>query len=664
MKFNAALLGALATLVSAHSDYAGEPVPQMIGGKRFLAELRSQNPQIDAQIRSSITQKRDVESQAGAKLEKRDDLCGPGVGSCPTGQCCSPAGFCGTTEEYCAAPDCQLAYGSACDGNKKPSGASTASFARPQLGDVLLGGAGIYDCVNNGDVAFTFDDGPYTYTSDLLDKLDAYGAKATFFITGNNLGKGPIDTTATWSNIIKRMASSGHQVASHTWSHQNLTSLDPVTFKNQMVYNEMAFRNILGYWPSYMRPPYSECNSTCGSLLAKLGYVVTYFDLDTAGYLNDGPKLIQNSKNIWDKAMKTAKNTTSSFLEIEHDIHYQTVYNLTDYILASGSKKGFKFVTVGECLGDPIANWYRYGNETGVQAPSTDGTCGGSVTCLGSSFGNCCSLNGYCGSDVAHCGNGCQAAAGNCTIPAGQIDVSFDGSCGPHITCVGSQWGNCCSGAGYCGNTTDYCGTGCQSAYGNCPSTSTLLSTSASTATSLLSSVVSTSTSAVISTSSSTIGSLTSSSTSSSSTSPSTKASTSSTSSSTSTGTTTTTSAIPLTSSSSSSAISTKTSTLTTSGKPATSTTTIFSSPSSSSTPISVTKASVTSAPPTPTPTPKLVTSRDGSCGGKTGYTCQGFLLGGCCSALGRCGPDLSFIPFLKNSYCGTGCQPAFGKCV
>ena len=70
---------------------------------------------------------------------------------------------------------------------------------------------------------------------------------------GNNLGKGAIDSTATWSNMIKRMVSEGHQVASHTWSHQNLSSLDPTTFQDQIVYNEMAFRNILGYFPTYMR---------------------------------------------------------------------------------------------------------------------------------------------------------------------------------------------------------------------------------------------------------------------------------------------------------------------------------------------------------------------------------------------------------------------------
>jgi len=37
------------------------------------------------------------------------------------------------------------------------------------------------------DVAFTFDDGPYDYTSDLLDKLKVYNAKATFFISRSML---------------------------------------------------------------------------------------------------------------------------------------------------------------------------------------------------------------------------------------------------------------------------------------------------------------------------------------------------------------------------------------------------------------------------------------------------------------------------------------------
>ncbi|OCL12494.1 carbohydrate-binding module family 18 protein [Glonium stellatum] len=48
--------------------------------------------------------------------------------------------------------------------------------------------------------------------------------------------------------------------------------------------------------------------------------------------------------------------------------------------------------------------------------------------------------------------------------------VSSDQSCGGAngYTCAGSQWGNCCSTRGHCGNTADYCKAGCQSKYGKC----------------------------------------------------------------------------------------------------------------------------------------------------------------------------------------------------
>jgi peptidoglycan/xylan/chitin deacetylase (PgdA/CDA1 family) len=38
-------------------------------------------------------------------------------------------------------------------------------------------------------MALTFDDGPFIYTSHILDVLAQYNASATFFITGNNNGE-------------------------------------------------------------------------------------------------------------------------------------------------------------------------------------------------------------------------------------------------------------------------------------------------------------------------------------------------------------------------------------------------------------------------------------------------------------------------------------------
>jgi peptidoglycan/xylan/chitin deacetylase (PgdA/CDA1 family) len=99
----------------------------------------------------------------------------------------------------------------------------------------------------------TFDDGPYIYTDALLDILASYGAKATFFITGINNGKGAIDEVPAYVSVIRRMIAEGHQVASHTWSHADLSTLTDADRELEMVKDEMALRNIIGKIPTYMR---------------------------------------------------------------------------------------------------------------------------------------------------------------------------------------------------------------------------------------------------------------------------------------------------------------------------------------------------------------------------------------------------------------------------
>lgn len=90
-----------------------------------------------------------------------------------------------------------------------------------------------------------------------------------------------------------------------------------------------------------------------------LGYHITYFDLDTDDYDNDSPLLIQNAKNNFDNQMNPSNPATDDFLVISHDIHEQTAHNLTAYMLDRLQAKGYRAVTVGQCLGDPEANWYR-----------------------------------------------------------------------------------------------------------------------------------------------------------------------------------------------------------------------------------------------------------------------------------------------------------------
>ncbi|KAI9369826.1 hypothetical protein BJX61DRAFT_545212 [Aspergillus egyptiacus] len=110
---------------------------------------------------------------------------------------------------------------------------------------------------------------------------------------------------------------------------------------------------------------------------------------------------------------------------------------------------------------------------------SIDGNCGANsdtnATCTDSPFGNCCSAKGYCGSTLAYCGEGCQLPFGKCNDASVQT-ISTTGSCGAtltsNITCLDSTYGDCCSRNGYCGGNSSYCGTGCQAEFGRCDSDS------------------------------------------------------------------------------------------------------------------------------------------------------------------------------------------------
>ncbi|TQS31563.1 hypothetical protein Golomagni_08149, partial [Golovinomyces magnicellulatus] len=195
----------------------------------------------------------------------------------------------------------------------------------------------------------------------MLDLLDSLEVKATFFVAGNNRGKGSIDDPSHgWVDVLQRMYRSGHHIASHTWTHRDLNKVNSTIQWSEIIHNEMAFRNIFGWIPTYMRPPYLECSSEsgCADLLESLGYHIITNNIDTKDYMNDDPQLIQNSKDRFNSGVST-DHRDNDYIVLAHDVHHQTVANLTAYMVQVSRDRGYKLVTVGECLGDPKENWYR-----------------------------------------------------------------------------------------------------------------------------------------------------------------------------------------------------------------------------------------------------------------------------------------------------------------
>ena len=105
-------------------------------------------------------------------------------------------------------------------------------------------------------IALTFDDGPsLDYTPQYLDILARYGAKATFFNLGLNLEEGD-DYVA----LCKRCVDEGHQVASHTYSHDSITlsGFDEAGRNEEISKAFTLVSNASGVPTQVMRPPYGE----------------------------------------------------------------------------------------------------------------------------------------------------------------------------------------------------------------------------------------------------------------------------------------------------------------------------------------------------------------------------------------------------------------------
>ncbi|KAG4430514.1 hypothetical protein IFR05_014000 [Cadophora sp. M221] len=384
-------------------------------------------------------------------------------------------------------------YSDSCDTYFPPPGESTVDVPRPKIGNVPYGLQPlctiINKCVDPGKIALTFDDGPWVYTDMLLDILASYNVKATFFVAGNNLGKGRMDDpTLPWPTVMRRMYSEGHQIASHTWTHQDLTMVSSAVQQSEIVYNEMAFRNLFGWFPTYFRCPYLLCDVASGIIprLDALGYHIIDMNIDTKDYLNNSPGMIQISK---DKYSNLVSNVPSqgSYIPLAHDIHYQTVTNLTAFMIDILLARGYTPVTVGECLNDPPANWYRLAGGTPSNSSTSSSSTSSSIT-LSSSATSSTTLSTVSSSASSSMSSSSTSSTSrsltqtsSSSAPSSTLAISTDQTCGGTAgkTCQGSKFGNCCSYFGYCGSSANYCGTGCKTSFGTCfpPNTATTVTT-------------------------------------------------------------------------------------------------------------------------------------------------------------------------------------------
>jgi peptidoglycan/xylan/chitin deacetylase (PgdA/CDA1 family) len=94
----------------------------------------------------------------------------------------------------------------------------------------------------------TFDDGPTVYTNEIINILNQYQVKGTFFIIGINAKRFP--------DVIQRLKKEGHQIGNHSYTHDyNLIYLNATNFINELELTDKIIYNLTGQHHNLFRFP-------------------------------------------------------------------------------------------------------------------------------------------------------------------------------------------------------------------------------------------------------------------------------------------------------------------------------------------------------------------------------------------------------------------------
>lgn len=175
-------------------------------------------------------------------------------------------------------------------------------------------------------VALTFDDGPSSqYTEKLLDGLKERGVKATFFVMGESIKEN--------EKIIERMYEEGHLIGNHTYTHTDLAKTNFDTAYKEINDTNAYIKNITGYTPKYIRPPYGDWDE---KLLEETDMSVVLWNVDPEDWKDQNAEVV---------AARVMKNTRSGDIILLHDIFDSSVeaaFKIVDGL----QDKGYQFVTI------------------------------------------------------------------------------------------------------------------------------------------------------------------------------------------------------------------------------------------------------------------------------------------------------------------------------
>lgn len=183
-------------------------------------------------------------------------------------------------------------------------------------------------------IAITFDDGPHPeYTLKVLEILESYQAKATFFCIGYHIESYP--------EIVKAIVDQGHEVGNHSFSHDILIDSNSVeSWLDEIKLADNSILKATGKKSELFRPPF-------GVTTPKLARALEITEHQVIGWnIRSFDTVIRNPKLVVKRIFKRLKPGSIILL---HDTQ-ANVIPVLEHLLQSLQEQNYQTVTINDLI--------------------------------------------------------------------------------------------------------------------------------------------------------------------------------------------------------------------------------------------------------------------------------------------------------------------------
>lgn len=169
-------------------------------------------------------------------------------------------------------------------------------------------------------------------TEEILNILDRYDVKTTFFLVGFWAEKHP--------DLVQELVSRGHEIGNHSATHPHMAQLSAAQVREELRKCSDLVKSITGKPTTLFRPPYGEYNDTVVKVSREEGYECVQWNVDSLDWKNLGAE---------DMVKKCTKSVNPGDIVLFHnDSKY--ILEALPQILEYYTQAGYKIIPVSQLL--------------------------------------------------------------------------------------------------------------------------------------------------------------------------------------------------------------------------------------------------------------------------------------------------------------------------